>query len=65
MEAGVTNTERELARYRKLLEKKYTNHKGGYEYICEGTKIMLTPYLMQEWCTALVRQYYHWTSVLH
>ena len=48
--------EKELGRFRGLLEKKYANAAdGGYTYILnDGEKVPLTPSMMSEWARACV-----------
>ncbi|KAJ7114795.1 hypothetical protein C8R44DRAFT_629617 [Mycena epipterygia] len=54
---GLSDLERELARLRGKIEKKYQNdHNAGYTYIDPktGTSHPLTPQMMKEWCCAMV-----------
>jgi len=53
---GLTELERELARFRRLLEKKYANdHDAGYTFVaCDGMVLPLTPLMMKEWSRACV-----------
>ncbi|KAJ7098942.1 hypothetical protein C8R44DRAFT_642692 [Mycena epipterygia] len=53
---GLSDLERELARLRGKIEKKYQNdHNAGYTYIDPktGTSHPLTPQMMKEWCRAM------------
>jgi hypothetical protein len=46
-----------LARFRGLLEKKYSNdHDAGYTYIdpVSSDSIALTPFMMKEWARGMV-----------
>ncbi|KAM6491722.1 hypothetical protein JOM56_012762 [Amanita muscaria] len=55
---GLTDFERELARFRRLLEKQYQNdHDASYTYInnTTGVSFPLTPVMMKEWARACVR----------
>jgi hypothetical protein len=55
---GLTKVDYELARFRRMLEKKYaTDHDGTYAYIdaATATTIPLTPFMMKEWARAMVR----------
>ena len=57
---GLTKFDSELARYRGILEKKYSNdHDAGYTYIDPVTSdsIPLTPFMMKEWARAMVMYY--------
>ena len=54
---GLTKIDYELARFRRMLEKKYgTDHDGTYSYIdpVTATAIPLTPFMMKEWARAMV-----------
>ncbi|KAJ6469311.1 hypothetical protein C8R45DRAFT_837281, partial [Mycena sanguinolenta] len=53
---GMSDLDREMARLRGKLEKKYQNsHNAGYSYIDPGTgtSYPLTPQMMKEWCRAM------------
>ncbi|KAJ7787718.1 hypothetical protein B0H14DRAFT_3579312 [Mycena olivaceomarginata] len=53
---GLSDVERELARLRRKLEKKYQNdHDAGYTYVDPDTaeSFLLTPQLMKEWCRSM------------
>ncbi|KAJ7888204.1 hypothetical protein B0H13DRAFT_2342055 [Mycena leptocephala] len=53
---GLSDLERELARLRGKLEKKYQNdHNAGYTYVdpASGKSYPLTPQMMKEWCCAM------------
>ncbi|KAI9437879.1 hypothetical protein BJY52DRAFT_1207063 [Lactarius psammicola] len=53
---GLTKVDFELARFRRMLEKKYaTDHDGTYSYIdaTTATSIPLTPFMMKEWARAM------------
>ena len=53
----LTKIDSELARYRGLLEKKYSNdHDAGYTYIdpVSSISVPLTPFMMKEWARAMV-----------
>jgi len=51
--------DRELARFRVKLEKKWgSEHDNTFVYIYpDGTKLPLTPHMLKEWARALVRYY--------
>ena len=53
---GLTELERELARFRHLLEKKYANeHDAGYTFLAnDDVTLPLTPLMMKEWSRACV-----------
>jgi len=54
---GLTRIDFELARFRGLLEKKYSNdHDAGYTYIdpVSSDSIALTPFMMKEWARGMV-----------
>ena len=55
--SDLSDLDRNLVRIRILLEKQYANEKdGGFIYVCaDGTKLRLTPFMMREWCIAIVR----------
>ncbi|KAF8265502.1 hypothetical protein EI94DRAFT_1436561, partial [Lactarius quietus] len=53
---GLTKVDYELARFCRMLEKKYgTDHNGTYSYIdpMTATAIPLTPFMMKEWARAM------------
>jgi hypothetical protein len=52
----LSDLDRNLARIRIILEKQYASEKnGGFIYVCaDGTKLRLTPFMMREWCIAIV-----------
>jgi hypothetical protein len=58
---GVSDLDRELARLRIKLEKKWgNNHDGAIVYIyADGTKLPLTPLMIKEWARALVHDMFH------
>ena len=53
----LSDLDRNLARIRVMLEKKYASEKdGGFSFVCaDGAKLRLTPFMMREWCIAIVR----------
>src|ERR1700732_2641791 len=53
---GISDLERELARFRVKLEKKWGNeHDNTFVYIYpDGTKLPLTPHMLKEWARALI-----------
>ena len=52
----ISDLDRELARLRVLLEKKYgSDDDSGFTYICDDNyKLSLTPLMMREWAMAMV-----------
>lgn len=55
----LSDLDRNLARIRLTLEKKYASEKdGGFAYVCaDGAKLRLTPFMLREWCIAIVRAF--------
>jgi hypothetical protein len=53
----LSDLDRNLTRIRLMLEKKYASEKdSGFTYVCaDGSKLRLTPFMMHEWCIAIVR----------
>lgn len=56
---GISDLDRELARFRVKLEKKWGNeHDNTFVYIYpDGMKLPLTPHMLKEWARALVSNY--------
>ncbi|GLB45367.1 hypothetical protein LshimejAT787_2200300 [Lyophyllum shimeji] len=51
---GLTEYERQIARTRRLLEKKHQNdHDSGYTYVTPAGSLPLTPAMMKEWARSI------------
>jgi hypothetical protein len=56
---GISDLDRELARFRVKLEKKWGNeHNNTFVYIYpDGMKLPLSPHMLKEWACTLVSNY--------
>ena len=59
---GPSDLDREMARFRIKIEKKWGNeHDGTFSYIhTDGTKLPLTPLMIKEWAPALVCDWFQY-----